>query len=170
MGAGDDRFAAMEAAKVANAAAKSDLDVLAHALKMKSAEYLIAKPKAKAGDVAFRAPRKVGAEFMGGMTALLYAAREGHIQSARALVESGADLKKSNGDKLTPLILSVINGHFDLAKYLLDRGANPKFASVSGLTALYAVVDVQWAPHAWYPQPTTDQEKTSYLELLKTLL
>ena len=73
-GAGDDHFAAMEAVKAANAAAKSELDVLAHALKMKSAEYPIAKPKAKAGDVAFRAPRKVGAEFMGGMTALLYAA------------------------------------------------------------------------------------------------
>ena len=59
---------------------------------MKSAEYLLAKPKARAGDVAARAPRRVGADFMGGMTALLYAAREGHMEAVRALVEGGADV------------------------------------------------------------------------------
>src|SRR5207302_10442731 len=65
-----DAQAAAEVAKAANEAAKSDLDLLAHALKFKSAEYLLAKPKARAGDVAFRAPRRVGPEATGAMTAL----------------------------------------------------------------------------------------------------
>jgi uncharacterized protein len=29
---------------------------------------------------------------------------------------------------------------------------------------------MQWAPYAWYPQPITAQEKTSYLDLMKGLL
>ena len=40
----------------------------------------------------------------------------------------------------------------------------------SGITPLYAVVDVQWAPKAWYPQPSVDQQKTRYLELMELLI
>ena len=150
--------------------AKSDLDLLAHAMKLKSAEYLLAKPKARAGDVAFRAPRRVGPEATGAMTALLYAAREGYMEATRALVEAGADLNVVNADKFSPLIMAITNGHLDLAKYLLDHGADVKLATTSGLTALYAVEDVQWAPHAWFPQPTTEQEKISHLDLMKAIL
>ena len=73
-------------------------------------------------------------------------------------------------DKFTPLVMAITNGHFDVAKYLLEQGADPNLASLSGLTALYATIDVQWAPHAWFPQPNTDQEKVSYLDLMKALL
>jgi uncharacterized protein len=165
-----DAQAASDAAKAANETAKAELNTLARALELKSANYLLAKPKARAGDVAARAPRRVGAEFMGGMTALLYAAREGHMEAAHALVEGGADVNVVNGDKFSPLVMAITNGHYDLAKYLLDHGANPNLATMSGLTALYATVDVQWAPHAWFPQPNIEQEKTSYLDLMKALI
>src|SRR5260370_17612304 len=66
--------------------------------------------------------------------------------------------------------MAIVNGHLDLAKYLLDHGANPNLASVTGITALYATIDVQWAPKTWFPQPSTEQEKVSYLELMKALL
>ena len=39
-----------------------------------------------------------------------------------------------------------------------------------GLAALYATIDVQWAPYAWFPQPITAQEKVTYLELMKALI
>jgi len=133
-------------------------------------DYLTAKPKARAGDVAARGPRRVGPEYSGGMTALLYAAREGHMEAARALVESGADLNITSGDKYSPMVEALINGHLDLAKYFLDHGADVKLASLSGMTALYAVIDVQWAPHAWFPQPSTEQEKTGYIDLMKALI
>ncbi len=32
------------------------------------------------------------------------------------------------------------------------------------------MLDVQWAGHSWFPNPVTAQEKTGYLELMKTLL
>ncbi len=165
-----DAAAATAAAKAANDAAKADLDLFAHSLGLKSGEYLVAKPKARAGDVAFRAPRRVGPEFTGGMTALLYAAREGHMDAVRALVEGGANINEVSGDKFSPMVMAITNGHLDMAMYLLHHGADPKPATVSGITALYGVIDVQWAPHAWFPQPTTEQEKVGYLDLMKALI
>ena len=67
-------------------------------------------------------------------------------------------------------MMAVINGRFDLARYLLDRGADPKVATMAGGTPLYRVVDLQWAPKSFYPQPSTKQEKVTYLELMKALL
>ncbi len=166
-----DAETAAAVAKAANEVAKSDLDALSRGIGLKSAEYRLAKAKARAGDVAARAPRKVGADFQGGMTALMYAAREGHMEAAKALVEGKADLNQvSQGDKMTPLVEAISNGHLTLAKYFLDHGADPNLASLSGLTPLYATIDVQWAPKAWFPQPSTDQEKVGYLELMKALL
>jgi ankyrin repeat protein len=144
--------------------------MLARSFGLKSAEHRFAAPKAKAGDIAARAPRRVGAEVMGGMTALLYAAREGHRNTALALVEAGANVNQVSGDKYSPLVMAITNGHLDLAKYFLDHGADPNLATNADLPALYATIDVQWAPHAWFPQPTTEQEKVSYLDLMKAEL
>ena len=165
-----DAQAAAAATKAATDALRSDLDVLARGMGLKASEVRLAKPRPRASDVATRAPRRVGPEVVGGMTALHYAAREGHLEAARALLEAGVDLDHVNGDKFTPLVMAITNGHFELAKYLLDHGADPKPASLSGMTALYAAIDVQWAPKAWFPQPSTEQEKVSYLDLMQALL
>ena len=116
--------------------------------------------------------RRRGAPVMGGMTPLLFAARDGQMNAARALVQAGANVNDPGaGEKMTPIVLAIGNGHYDLAKYFLDHGADPNAASpYSGLTALYATIDMQWAPYAWLPQPVTEQEKTSYLELMTALL
>ena len=165
-----DAAATANAAKLAAETAQAELNAFSHAIGFQTAEYLLAKPRAVAGDVAARAPRRVGPEFTGGMTALLYASREGHMDTARALVEAGANVNLVSADKFSPLVEAITNAHFDLAMYLLQHGADPKLATLSGMTALYAVVDSKWAPHAWFPQPSTDQEKTSHLDLMKALL
>jgi uncharacterized protein len=157
-------------AKSAQDAAKDDLDALSHGLGFKTATYAFAKLPVVAGDVAARAPRRVGPEFTGGMTALLYAAREGHLEAVRALLEGGADINLMSADKFTPLVEAITNGHLDVARYLVDHNANPNLPTLAGLEALYAVIDVQWAPHAWFPQPDVEQEKTGYLDLMKALL
>jgi uncharacterized protein len=108
----------------------------------------------------------------GGLTPLLYAVRQGFAESTDALLKAGADVNHASaGDGTTPLVMAVINGHFDLARSLLERGANPNAASQQGVTALYGVLNVEWAPKALYPQPRAYmQQKTGYLELIKALL
>ena len=153
------------------AAEKAQLDVFAKSVGFKEVSYLVAKKAAKAGDIGFRGPRKVGPDFAGGMTALIYAAREGHLDTVKALVEAGADVNHiSGGDKMSPMVEAIINGHLDIAKYLLDKGADPNLVGLSGLAPLYAVIDVQWAPKAWFPQPSVEQEKITHLELMQALL
>ena len=108
----------------------------------------------------------------GGMTPLLFAARQGHIDAATALLDAGADINEpSKGDRTTPVLMAIINGHFDLAKVLIERGADIKAASENGVTPLYATLNVQWAPKALYPQPRAyQQQKLSYIDLMKVLI
>ena len=108
----------------------------------------------------------------GGLTPLLYAVRQGYQESTDALLKAGADINQpSAGDSTSPLLMAVINGHFDLAKSLLEKGANPNTASANGVTPLYGVLNVEWAPKALYPQPRAHmQQKTGYLDLMKQLI
>ena len=108
----------------------------------------------------------------GGMTPLHLAIRQGQAATVKALVEAGAEVNLvSAGDKTSPLLMAIVNGQFDIALYLLDKGANPNLASENGAAPLYAVVNVQWAPKAGYPQPRAYlQQKASYLDVMKALL
>ena len=108
---------------------------------------------------------------LGGLTALIYAARQGHIESAIALIKSGANIDQvSPGNQVSALLMATINGRFDLAMSLLEHGADPNLASTWGMTPLYAVMNVQWAPHAFYPTPSADQERATHIELVQALL
>ncbi len=108
----------------------------------------------------------------GGFTALHLAARDGNAQAVAALLEGGAELdRKSAGDGSTPLLVATINGHWDLAMELVDRGADPNLTSDAGATPLYGVINLQWAPHSFYPQPTAHQNaRVTYLEAMEKLL
>jgi len=108
----------------------------------------------------------------GGLTPLLFAARQGHVDAAIALLDAGADVNElSKGDKTPPLLMAIINGHFDLARVLIDRGADVKAAASNGAAPLYATLNVQWAPKSLYPQPRAyAQQKLSYLDLMTILI
>ncbi len=108
---------------------------------------------------------------MGGMTALLFAARDGRLDAVRALLEAGADVNQiCAGDHTSPLVIAVSNGHYEVGKYLVEHGANPNLANVDGLMPLYAAIDMQYAPVSWAPNPLTVQEKVTHLELMNALL
>ncbi len=117
-------------------------------------------------------PRAPGANsVMGGMTALLVAARDGQLEAVRALVEGGAQVDQvAGGDGSSPMVIAIANGHYTVAKYLLDAVADPNVANIDGLTPLYATVNMRFAPVSWAPNPRTDQEAVGPLELLSALL
>mgnify|MGYP002630253260 CR=1 FL=1 len=108
----------------------------------------------------------------GGLAALHFAARQGAMATVEALVNAGADVnQRGAGDKTTPVLVASINGHFDLVSYLLDHGADPNLASTGGVTPLYAVVNVQWQPRSFYPQPRAYlQQQTTYIDLMAKML
>jgi ankyrin repeat protein len=78
---------------------------------------------------------------VGGLTALLYAARNGCSACVEALIGAGADVNVPTPEGVTPLMISLDNDHNDVATLLLDRGANPHVADWWGRTALWMVVD-----------------------------
>ena len=108
----------------------------------------------------------------GGLSALLFAARQGYTDTAKALLDGGADVNQLNaGDRTSPLLMSIINGHFDLSLMLLERGANPNAPAFNGVAPLFAVLNLQWAPKSLYPSPKAyQQQKTTYLELMQALI
>jgi ankyrin repeat protein len=78
----------------------------------------------------------------GGWTPLMYAARQGSLDAARALMEAGANPNLTDPDGTTATIIAIINAHFDLAAMLAEKGADLNVADSSGMTALYAAVDM----------------------------
>jgi ankyrin repeat protein len=109
----------------------------------------------------------------GGLTALLHAARQGHLEAARALLEGGAPIDEVGaGDATSPLLMAVINGQFDMAMFLLDWGANPNLAAAgNGATPLWAAVNTEWQPRTRFPQPQEmEHQHATYLDVMKALL
>ncbi len=117
--------------------------------------------------------RRPSVEAKGGLTALLHAARQGHVEAAIALLDNGADINQpSAGDATSPLLMATINGQFDLAMLLLERGAEPNLkARLGDIAPLWAAVNAQWQPRTRFPQPQEmGLQQTTYLDLMEALL
>jgi ankyrin repeat protein len=80
---------------------------------------------------------------MGGVTPLLYAARDGRLDLARMLIAAGADINAVEANGTSPLVVAIINGHIDVAQFLLEHGANPNAADGFGRAALWSAVDLR---------------------------
>jgi uncharacterized protein len=103
----------------------------------------------------------------GGLTALIFAAREGDLESTKALLEAGAPVNQTSEYGWTPLLTAVNNRNYQLAKYLLDHGANPNIANKGGWTPLYLATDNRNIEGGDYPVPKADLD---HLEIIRALL
>jgi ankyrin repeat protein len=75
----------------------------------------------------------------GGSTALMFAARQGDLASARLLCAAGASPNDVAADGMSVLVLASYSGHGDVAGLLLSKDANPNAAD-AGYAALHAAV------------------------------
>jgi ankyrin repeat protein len=106
----------------------------------------------------------------GGLTPLMYAARQGSLAAARALSEAGADLNRTDPDGTSAMVIAVINAHYDVAALLAEKGADPEIGDTSGMAALYAAVDMHTLdPLVNRPPPRTTGELDA-VDFVKALL
>jgi ankyrin repeat protein len=106
----------------------------------------------------------------GGFTPLLFAAREGHVDAAKALIKAGADVSVVDPDRQSALVIALINGHFDVANLLIDHGADVNVPDKVGRTALWAAVDYNTPPQSNRPSPNPFDETLTALDVIKNLL
>ena len=125
----------------------------------------------------------------GGWTALMFAARDGATEAARALADAGANVNatalpqtdvplkpeeiaaaQSKNIGTSALVYAIINVHYDLAAVLIEKGADPNVVDGAGVGALYAAVDMnslQWVQGR--PAPIL-LDKLDGVDLVKLLL
>jgi ankyrin repeat protein len=120
-------------------------------------------------------PRRVTAEPrpqnrpLGGLTALLFAAREGCAACAAELIKGHADIELTDPEGITPLVMSILNAQFDTAAVLIKAGANVNSWDMWGRAPLYSAVDYNTTPRGGRPdRPSAD--KTTALDVIDMLL
>ncbi len=102
----------------------------------------------------------------GGLTPLVYAAREDCIECAQLLVEAHADVNQTTHYGWTPLLTATQNRHYKVAAYLLEHGADPNIANNGGWTPLYLAVDNRNIEGGDYPVRQPDMDHFEYIQML----
>jgi ankyrin repeat protein len=115
------------------------------------------KLKLRSGDLGVALPD-------GGLSTLMYAARQGALEPSRLLVEAGADLNYKEPQGYTALLIAILNGQYELASMLLDKGAR---IDDGALRLTVEVRDMDKSDK--HPAPT-DYGKLPSLDFMKILI
>lgn len=130
--------------------------------KIRSSDRDTTPPKLMAGTPA--APISKG-----GLTALVFAARQGSIESAKALIGAGADINQGDADGNNPLLIAILNNHDELAQILIDKGADVNAVNKDGRSPLYTAVDAHDVD--WSDRPLVKEtDKVTSLDVIKSLI
>ena len=92
----------------------------------------------------------------------MFAAREGDLESAKLLLDAGADVNQTTEYGWTPLLTATNNRHYKLGALLLDRGADVNIANKGGWTPLYLATDNRNIEGGDYPVPKPDMDHLEY--------
>ena len=115
-------------------------------------------------DLIFSAPTPAG-----GMTALLFAARQNDLESVKALLDGGADINLVSADGSSAILSCHCQRTYELAEFLLTKGADPNLADNRGRAALYAAIDMRNLEWSTRPAPA-GKDKVDGLDVIQALL
>jgi ankyrin repeat protein len=102
----------------------------------------------------------------GGLTPLVFAARQGDLVSTRILLDAGADVNQATQYGWTPLLTATHNRSYRLASFLLDNGADANLANKGGWTPLYLATDNRNIESGDYPVRKPDMDHLDFIEKL----
>jgi uncharacterized protein len=103
----------------------------------------------------------------GGLTPLVFAARQDCLECARVLLDAGANVNQTTHYGWTALLTATQNRHYKLASYLLEKGANPNISNNGGWSPLYLATDNRNIEGGDYPARKPDMD---HLDFIKTLI
>jgi ankyrin repeat protein len=103
----------------------------------------------------------------GGLTALLFATRQGDFATVKVLVEAGADVNETSEFDWSALLVATQNKYYRIGEYLLQHGANPNLANGGGWNPLYIATDNRNIEGGDYPVRKPDMD---HLDFIKELL
>jgi ankyrin repeat protein len=92
------------------------------------------EPRFAQGGRGAAAAAEVGSS---GFTPLLYAAQQGDVESARILLEAGADVNEETKETGSALVVAAASGQEAFAIFMLERGADPNRVDSYGVSALH---------------------------------
>ena len=110
-----------------------------------------------------RAPREPDG---GELTALVYASRSGSIDSARVLLEAGADVNQTTKYGWSPLLAATQNRNYQFGKFLIEHGADVNLANKGGWSPLYIATDNRNLEGGDYPTRPPDMDHLEYIKVL----
>jgi uncharacterized protein len=142
------------------AAAGKDLDELKRLI-----EQQIAEQASAADDTDVIVAGLVG-RGGGGLTAMVFAAREGDLESTKLLVSAGADVNQTTEYGWTPILAAANNRHYKLAAWLVEHGANVNLANKGGWTPLYLATDNRNIEGGDFPVPKPDMDHLDFIRIL----
>ncbi len=136
-------------------AAQRRLDVEKEAAKAALAKFEKPAPYARRGD-----------KERGGLTALLFATREGDLETVKAVLQAGADVNQTSEDGWSALLIATQNRSYLLGAYLMDRRADPNIANAGGWSPLYIATDNRNIEGGDYPTRKPDMDHLEYIRKL----
>lgn len=105
----------------------------------------------------------------GGMTAIHYAARQGHADVVELLVKAGAAVNPREANDITPLLMAISNNNMQAARYLLAHGGDVNAADWYGRSPLWEAVNVRnlYVHNATFKN---NIDRAPVLDMIKALL
>jgi ankyrin len=108
----------------------------------------------------------------GDMTPLMFAAREGHVEAARLLLDAGAEVNAADRNGITPLFMAIDNNRIPAARLLVERGADIHATDWYGRTPLFAAVGIRNVDlhYVTFEHMLTPADRAAVLDFIALLL
>ena len=106
----------------------------------------------------------------GGLTPLLYSARENCHACVEVLLKNKADINLPDPDGVSPLLVAIMNANWDLAQQLIDAGADVNQWDIFGETPLFIAINGRNRLDGGRGTSIDPMNKTTGTQMVRTLL